>query len=114
MKKPASGARNAGAPWPIKRAWAGAASFAELVPLLPPDYQPLLMALVDENNELLFRVRRRARQNHVMLKRSVELMQQVMNSLSPPEGSSGDTHQTRLRMRPRAARPAPKEAGVKV
>lgn len=58
-------------------------SFAELIPLLPADYQPLLKALVDENNELLFRVRRRARQNHLMLKRSVELMQQVLNSLSP-------------------------------
>lgn len=59
-------------------------SFAELIPLLPADYQPLLKALVEENNELLFRVRRRARQNHLMLKRSVELMQQVLNSLSPP------------------------------
>jgi flagellar biosynthesis/type III secretory pathway chaperone len=56
-------------------------SFADLIPLLPVDYQPLLRALVDENNELLSRVRRRARQNHLMLKRSVELMQQVLNSL---------------------------------
>jgi flagellar biosynthesis/type III secretory pathway chaperone len=60
------------------------ASFKELIPLLPSDYQPLLKALVDENNELLFRVRRRARQNHLMLKRSVELMQQLLNSLCPP------------------------------
>jgi flagellar biosynthesis/type III secretory pathway chaperone len=59
------------------------ASFKELIPLLPADYQPLLKALVDENNELLFRVRRRARQNHLMLKRSVELMQQLLNSLCP-------------------------------
>jgi flagellar biosynthesis/type III secretory pathway chaperone len=58
-------------------------NFKELIPLLPADYQPLLKALVDENNELLFRVRRRARQNHLMLKRSVELMQQLLNSLCP-------------------------------
>ena len=67
------------------------ASFAELIPMLPADYQPLLKALVDENNELLFRVRRRARQNHLMLKRSVELMQQVLNSLSPSsQPANGD------------------------
>jgi flagellar biosynthesis/type III secretory pathway chaperone len=64
-------------------AQAEAASFADLIPLVPVDYQPLLTALVDENNELLSRVRRRARQNHLMLKRSVELMQQVLNSLCP-------------------------------
>jgi len=59
-------------------------SFKELFGLLPADYQPLLKALVDENNELLLRVRRRARQNYVMLKRSVELMQQLLSSLCPP------------------------------
>jgi flagellar biosynthesis/type III secretory pathway chaperone len=59
------------------------AAFAVLIPLLPPDYQPLLAALVDENNELLLRVRRRARQNHLMLRRSVELMQELLNTLLP-------------------------------
>lgn len=62
--------------------------FNELIPQLPADYQPLLKALVDENNELLFHVRRRARQNHLLLKRSVDLMGQVMNTLCPlPEPS---------------------------
>jgi flagellar biosynthesis/type III secretory pathway chaperone len=59
------------------------ASFALLIPLLPDDYQPLIRALVDENNELLMRVRRRARQNHLMLRRSVELMQELLNTLLP-------------------------------
>jgi flagellar biosynthesis/type III secretory pathway chaperone len=63
-------------------------SFADLIPLLPPDYQPLLRALVDENNELLMRVRRRARQNHLMLRRSVELMQDLLNSLLPSRQGS--------------------------
>jgi hypothetical protein len=44
-------------------------SFADLIPLLPPDYRPLLRALVDENNQLLGRVRQRARQNHLLLRR---------------------------------------------
>jgi flagellar biosynthesis/type III secretory pathway chaperone len=62
--------------------------FAELIPLLPADYQPLLRALVDENNELLMRVRRRARQNHLMLRRSVELMQELLNTLLPSRQGS--------------------------
>jgi flagellar biosynthesis/type III secretory pathway chaperone len=62
--------------------------FNALIPLLPADYQPLLQALVDENNELLARVRRRARQNHLMLCRSVELMQELLNSLLPTRQSS--------------------------
>jgi len=63
-------------------------SFKDLISLLPADYQPLLKALVDENNELLSRVRRRASQNHLMLKRSVELMQQLLTSLCPPRPTS--------------------------
>ena len=63
-------------------------SFTTLIPLLPADYQPLLKALVDENNELLVRVRRRARQNHLMLRRSVELMQELLNSLLPSRQGS--------------------------
>jgi flagellar biosynthesis/type III secretory pathway chaperone len=64
------------------------AGFAVLIPLLPPDYQPLLCALVDENNQLLMRVRRRARQNHLLLRRSVELMQELLNSLLPSRQAS--------------------------
>jgi|SRR5581483_839596 len=59
------------------------AGFAALIPLLPSDYRPLLKALVDENNELLVRVRQRARQNHLLLSRSLELMQGLLNTLLP-------------------------------
>jgi len=62
--------------------------FADLIPLLPPDYQPLLRALVEENNELLMGVRRRARQNHLMLRRSVELMQELLHTLLPARQGS--------------------------
>jgi flagellar biosynthesis/type III secretory pathway chaperone len=58
-------------------------AFAQLIPLLPGDCQPLLGALVKENNELLVRVRQRARQNHLHLSRSIELMQSLINSLVP-------------------------------
>jgi flagellar biosynthesis/type III secretory pathway chaperone len=59
------------------------AGFAVLIPLLPPDYRPLTKALVDDNNELLVRVQQRARQNHLLLSRSVELMQGLLDSLLP-------------------------------
>jgi flagellar biosynthesis/type III secretory pathway chaperone len=59
------------------------ASFALLIPLLPAAYRPLVKALVDENNELLVRVQQRARQNHLLLSRSVELMQGLLDSLLP-------------------------------
>lgn len=57
------------------------AGFKELIPLLPSDYRPLLQALVQENNELLQRIHQRARQNHILLTRTVESMQHVINSL---------------------------------
>jgi flagellar biosynthesis/type III secretory pathway chaperone len=58
-------------------------SFAELIALLPEDCRPLLCSLVRENNGLLARVRQRARQNHLRLSRSIELMQSLINSLFP-------------------------------
>ena len=56
------------------------ACIADLISAMPEVYRPLVSALVDENNQLLGRVRQRARQNHVLLSRSVELMQQFINS----------------------------------
>ena len=56
-------------------------SFTEILPLLPESYRPLVKALVDENNALLLRVQRRARQNHLLLSRSLELMPQFLNSV---------------------------------
>lgn len=57
--------------------------FTAVIPLLPPDYRPLVDALVRENNELLVRVQQRARQNHLLLSHCVELMQQLINSIFP-------------------------------
>jgi hypothetical protein len=56
------------------------ARVADLIAAMPEVCRPLVSALVDENNQLLGRVRQRARQNHVLLRRSVELMQQFINS----------------------------------
>jgi hypothetical protein len=59
------------------------ASFAVLIPLMPAPYRPLVKALMDENNELLVRVQQRARQNHLLLSRSLELMQGLLDTLLP-------------------------------
>jgi flagellar biosynthesis/type III secretory pathway chaperone len=56
-------------------------SFKDLLPYIPADYRPLLEALIEENNELLQRIHQRARQNHVLLSRTVESMQSIINSL---------------------------------
>jgi hypothetical protein len=54
---------------------------ATLVPFLSDEYRVLVGALVEENNELLQRVRQRVRQNHLLLARSVELLQRLVDSL---------------------------------
>lgn len=59
------------------------ATLADLIRRLPAQYQPLVQALLEENNQLLFKVRQRAKQNHVLLSRSLELMQALIRSLLP-------------------------------
>ena len=63
-----------------------AATFAEMLPLFPAHYRPLIQALVAENNELLLRVQQRARQNQLLLSHAVELMQKFINVLLPGAG----------------------------
>lgn len=58
-----------------------AVPFAVLIPLLPLDYQPLVEALVLENNQLLLRVQQRAHQNQVLMNRSAARMQQFISTL---------------------------------
>jgi flagellar biosynthesis/type III secretory pathway chaperone len=58
-------------------------TFAELLKLIPEPYPPLLKALVDEINGCLQRVRQRTRQNHLLLSRSVEMMQRFISTLFP-------------------------------
>ena len=61
-------------------------SFKDLIPRLELNYQPLIQALAQENNELLLRIQQRARQNHLLLSRAVELMQRFIDSLLPGAG----------------------------
>jgi flagellar biosynthesis/type III secretory pathway chaperone len=59
------------------------AAFETLIPRLPAEYRPLIKALVQENNELLTRIQQRARQNHLLLSRIVDLMQRFLGTLFP-------------------------------
>ena len=68
--------------------------FLDLLPCLPDSYQPLVSALVDENNQLLTQVRDRAQQNQVLLRRSVELMQRFISTLASDEQNSQSGHET--------------------
>jgi flagellar biosynthesis/type III secretory pathway chaperone len=58
-------------------------SLRQLLPLFPADQRPLLDALIDEVNHLVQRVRRRARQNHSLLARAVELHREAVAVLHP-------------------------------
>jgi len=71
---------------------ADGATLGDLIKRLPPQYQPLVQALLQENNELLFRVQQRARQNHILLSRSLELMQDLIRSLLPAGAGAIYTH----------------------
>ena len=58
-------------------------SFITILPQLPEKFRSAVGTLVRENNELLRRVHRRARQNHLLLARSLEMMQQLLSHLAP-------------------------------
>src|SRR5260221_1114330 len=60
-------------------------TFSVLLPLIPAQYRPLVSALIQENNELLLRVRQRAQENHLHLRRSLDKMQRFITTLSPQD-----------------------------
>lgn len=58
-------------------------SLRQLIPLFPADVQPLLQALITEINHLIHRIRRGARQNQVLLSRTVEAHEEALRTLRP-------------------------------
>ena len=57
------------------------ATVLQLTPLVPPQFRPLLQSLVEENNTLLQSVQWAARENHVLLSRSVASMEEFLDLL---------------------------------
>ncbi len=48
---------------------------------LPPEYRPLVQALVDDNRFSITRIRKLARQNHLLLNRSLTTANELVDSL---------------------------------
>ena len=73
-------------------AWAteqpDACSFDELIPALPPDYRPLLSALVEENESLRRRVGQRLREDLGWLDRARELSTRTLGAISFPHADT--------------------------
>ena len=67
-------------------------TFKQMTALLPEEYQPLLNALVEEINQLLQRIQQWVRQNHLLLKRSLDLMQKIMHSVFPADRAAAKTY----------------------
>ena len=70
--------------------WRGRADLAKATPAdapclrsFPDFVRPLLEALVRDINLMINRTRRKARQNHILLARAVELTQETLRLLQP-------------------------------
>jgi flagellar biosynthesis/type III secretory pathway chaperone len=61
------------------------ATIFQLMPLLPPQFRPLLQSLVEENNDLFQSVQRAARGNHDLLNRSAQSMARFLELLFPAD-----------------------------
>ena len=71
------------------------ATFTKLLPVIPPPYHGLIAALVEENNQLLQRVRQSAERNRNMLRESLEYMQRFVSAWAgadQPIRSTGESH----------------------
>lgn len=67
-------------------------TFRQMTQMLPPEVQPLLDALVQEINHMLQNIQRWLRQNHLLLKRSLDLMQTIMKNMFPSAGAAAGTY----------------------
>lgn len=62
-------------------------SLRNMLPHFPDFIRPLLEALIDEVNAMVTRTRRKARQNYLLLSRTMEITQKAL-SMSEPENFS--------------------------
>ena len=67
-------------------------TFRQMTEMLPPEVQPLVDALVQEINQILKNVQKWLRQNHILLKRSLDLMQTIMKNMFPSSRSLAGTY----------------------
>ena len=67
-------------------------TFRQMTEMLSPEVQPLLNALVEEINQLLQHIQKWLRQNHLLLKRSLDLMDHIMRSMFPSSSGTAGTY----------------------
>ena len=67
-------------------------TFRQMTEMLSPEVQPLLNALVEEINQLLQHIQKWLRQNHMLLKRSLDLMKQIMQGMFPSSSATAGTY----------------------
>ena len=67
-------------------------TFRQMTDELPEEVRPLLEALVEEINQMLQRIQKWLRQNHMLLKRSLDLMQKIMQGMFPSAGGVAGTY----------------------
>lgn len=78
------------------------ATLRNLVPYFRDAVRPLVEALADEVNRLITETRRRAKQNQMLLARSVELTQELVSKLSPRAVSKTYSALGRVKIQPAA------------
>lgn len=59
-----------------------------LIPHMPDAYRPLIKALVEDNNFSIQRIGHVARQNHMLLSRSIEMVGGLIRSICPEQSPS--------------------------
>lgn len=67
-------------------------TFRQMTEALPAEVQPLLDALVQEINQMLQNIQKWLRQNHMLLKRSLDLMQVIMKNMFPSASAAAGTY----------------------
>ena len=67
-------------------------TFRQMTGMLPTEVQPLLKAMVEEINQLLKRIQKWLRQNHMLLSRSLDLMKQIMKGMFPSSSATAGTY----------------------
>ena len=71
-------------------------ALTKLLPYLPAEALPLLQALISEVNRLVRQTRRRARQNQMLLARTIEASQELLERFNP--GTVSKTYSSRGRV----------------
>ena len=67
-------------------------TFRQMTEALPAEVQPLLDALVQEINQVLQNIQKWLRQNHMLLQRSLDLMQVIMKNMFPSASAAAGTY----------------------